>query len=357
MIGRLRFFVVTTAVLLGSAVHPDIRAARPQPGSGGRGPQSGLTAVPGIKVGHHTLKGRPTGCTVILADGGAVASVDVRGGAPATRETDLLAPDVLVDRINAIVLSGGSAFGLDAASGVLRYLEERKVGFAFGGAYVPIVPGASLFDLAVGDPRIRPDGECGYRASQAASSGPIAEGSVGAGAGATVGKSGGVARAMKGGIGTAAVTLPNGLVVAALVAVNARGDIVDPATGRIVAGVRTPDGKGFSDARRLIREGVDETPMQNTTLGVVATNARLTKAQARRIATMAHDGLARAIVPAHTMSDGDLIFTLATGSHAGEVNLTTIGQAAADAVVEAILRAVREATGVPGYPAVRDLRR
>jgi L-aminopeptidase/D-esterase-like protein len=317
----------------------------------------GLTAVHGIRVGHHTLQQRPTGCTVILIDGGAVASVDVRGAAPATRETDLLEPDVLVDKINAIVLSGGSAFGLDAASGVMRYLEEQKVGFAFGGAHVPIVPAASLFDLPVGNPRIRPDADCGYRAAQAASSGPIAEGSVGAGAGATVGKSGGLQRAMKGGIGTAAVTLPNGIIVAALVAVNARGDIVDPATSQIVAGVRTPDGKGFSDARTLIRKGIDEAPLQNTTLGVVATNAALTKAQARRLATMAHDGYARAIAPAHTMSDGDLIFTVATGTHAREVNLTTIGQAATEVVVEAILRAVREATGVPGFPAVRDLKR
>lgn len=317
----------------------------------------GLTAVPGIRVGHHTLAERPTGCTVILADGGAVASVDVRGAAPATRETDLLAADALVDKVNAIVLSGGSAFGLDAASGVMRYLEEQKVGFAFGGAFVPIVPGASLFDLPVGNPRIRPDGDCGYRAARSASTGPIAEGTVGAGAGATVGKSGGFDRAMKGGIGTAAVTLPNGIIVAALVAVNARGDIVDPSTGRIVAGVRSPDGKGLSDARKMIREGVPEAPGQNTTLGIVATNARLTKAQARRIAVMAHDGYARAIVPAHTMSDGDLIFTLATGAHAGDVNLTTIGQAATEAIVEAILRAVREATGVPGFPAVRDLKR
>jgi L-aminopeptidase/D-esterase-like protein len=317
----------------------------------------GLTAISGIKVGHHTLTERPTGCTVILTEEGAVASVDVRGAAPATRETDLLAPDVLVERVNAIVLSGGSAFGLDAASGVMRYLEERKVGFAFGGAFVPIVPGASLFDLPVGNPLIRPNADCGYRAAQAASDGPIAEGSVGAGAGATVGKSGGFNRAMKGGIGTASITLPSGIVVAALVAVNARGDIVDPANGQIVAGVRRADGKGFSDARTIVREGVPEAPGQNTTLGVVATTARLTKAQARRIATMAHDGYARAIVPAHTMSDGDVIFTLATGAHGGEVNLTTIGQAATEVVVEAILRAVREATGVPGYPAVRDLKR
>ncbi len=319
----------------------------------------GLTAVAGIKVGHHTLGERPTGCTVVLIDieGGAVASVDVRGAAPATRETDLLAPDVLVEKINAIALSGGSAFGLDTAAGVMKYLEERKIGFAFGGAYVPIVPGASLFDLPVGNPRIRPSADCGYKAAQAATSGAIAEGSVGAGAGATVGKSAGFDRAMKGGIGTASQTLPSGIVVAALVAVNARGDIVDPATGTIVAGVRARDGKGFSDARTLIREGAPEMPNQNTTLAVVATNAKLTKAQAKRLATMAHDGFARAIVPAHTMSDGDLIFTIATGGHAGDANLTTIGHTASEVVVEAILRAVREATGVPGYPAVRDLSR
>lgn len=344
------------AVLVGSGT-PGLKARPASELMQTQPPPRGLTAVPGIRVGHHTLAARPTGCTVILADGGAVASVDVRGAAPATRETDLLAPDALVDKINAIVLSGGSAFGLDTASGVMRFLEEQKVGFAFGGAFVPIVPAASLFDLPVGDPRIRPDADCGYRAARAASAGAIAEGSVGAGAGATVGKSGGFKRAMKGGIGTASVTLPNGIVVAALVAVNARGDIVDPATGQIVAGVRTPDGKGFSDARRMVRDGVPEQPGQNTTLGVVATTAPLTKAQARRIATMAHDGYARAIVPAHTMSDGDVIFTLATGAHAGEVNLTAIGQAAAEVVVEAILRAVREATGVPGFPAVRDLKR
>jgi len=347
---KVQIVVVSCALAIGGA------AAQTPPPASPRA-QQGLTAVQGIKVGHHTLKARPTGCTVVLTEGGAVASVDVRGAAPATRETDLLAPDVLVERVNAIVLSGGSAFGLDAASGVMRYLEERKVGFAFGGAFVPIVPGASLFDLPVGNPLVRPDADCGYQAALAATGGPIAEGSIGAGAGATVGKSGGFKRAMKGGIGTASQTLPNGIIVAALVAVNARGDIVDPSNGQIVAGVRTPDGKGFSDARKVVREGVPETPGQNTTLAVVATNAPLTKAQARRIATMAHDGFARAIVPAHTMSDGDLIFTLATGAHAGEVNLTTIGQAATEVIVEAILRAVREATGVPGYPAVRDLKR
>jgi L-aminopeptidase/D-esterase-like protein len=343
---------MTIKLLLALAAAAALTAALPQ-----APPAKGLTAIDGIKVGHHTLKERPTGCTVILLEGGAVASVDVEGAAPATRETDLLATDVLVEKINAIALSGGSAFGLDTASGVMRYLEEHQVGFPFGGAFVPIVPAASLFDLPVGNPKIRPGADCGYQAAQAASSGAIAEGSVGAGAGATVGKSAGMQRAMKGGIGTASVTLPNGIIVAALVAVNARGDIVDPANGRTVAGVRNPDGKGFADARKIFAESEPDTPRQNTTLGVVATNARLTKAQARRLASMAHDGYARAIVPAHTMSDGDIIFTIATGAHAADPNLTVIGQAATNVVVEAILRAVREATGVPGFPAIRDLPR
>jgi L-aminopeptidase/D-esterase-like protein len=322
-------------------------------------PSSGLTAVPGIRVGHHTLTERPTGCTVVIADGGAVGGVDVRGAAPGTRETDLLDPGNLVETVNAIILSGGSAHGLDAAAGVMKYLEERKVGYAFGGAYVPIVPGAVLFDLPVGDkPHVRPDADCGYRAAEAAAAGPIAEGNVGAGAGATVGKYGGLRRPMKGGIGTASITLPGGLVVAALVVVNAAGDVVDPATGRVVAGVRTEDGKGLLDVRTLLRaEGTPAPrPGENTTLGVIATNATLTKAQAGRVATMAHDGFARAIVPSHTMGDGDVIFTLATGALTGEANVSQVGALAAEVTAEAILRAVRAAAGIPGYPAVRDLR-
>ncbi len=323
------------------------------------GAARGLTAVPGIKVGHHTLAKRPTGCTVILTEAGAVGAVDVRGPAPAARETDLLEPENLVDVVHAIVLSGGSAHGLDSATGVMHYLEEKKIGFAFGGAYVPIVPGASLFDLRVGDPLVRPDAECGYQAARAATGGVIVEGSVGAGAGATVGKFGGVGRPMKGGIGTASVTLPDGLVVAALVAVNAAGDVIDPATGAVVAGARAADGSGFVDVRRILRTGSLERggPLENTTLGVVATNATLTRPQAKRMAMTAHDGYARAIFPAHTMVDGDTIFALATGAHKGDVNLSRLDALAADVMAEAILRAVREATGVPGYPAVRDLKR
>jgi len=322
---------------------------------------AGLTAIDGIRVGHHTLTERPTGCTVVLVEQGATAGVSVRGSAPGTRETDLLDPSNLVEQVHAIVFSGGSAFGLDAASGVMRYLEERKVGFAFGGAYVPIVPGAVLFDLPVGGkPMIRPDAACGYAAAQAAASGAVAEGSVGAGAGATVGKFGGGGRAMKGGIGTASITLPGGLIVAALVAVNAAGDIIDPATGRVVAGARGPDGRTFVDARTLLRSGrtlAPQRPGENTTLGLIATNARLTKAQARKVADMAHDGFARAIVPAHTMNDGDVIFALGTGAFTGEATVTTIGALGAEVMADAILRAVREATGLPTYPAVRDLGR
>jgi L-aminopeptidase/D-esterase-like protein len=350
---------MTSRTLIAAAVFATWWAVDPGSTMQNTQPPSGLTAVPGIRVGHHTLTERPTGCTVIIADDGAVGGVDVRGAAPGTRETELLGPGNLVDKVNALLLSGGSAHGLNAAAGVMKYLEERRVGYAFGGAYVPIVPGAVLFDLPIGDkPHIRPDAECGYRAAEAATGGAVAEGNVGAGAGATVGKYGGLRRPMKGGIGTASVTLPGGLAVAALVAVNAAGDIVDPATGRVVAGVRTEDGRGLLDVRTLLRGGdtPPSRPGENTTLGVVATNAALTKAQASRVATMAHDGFARAIVPSHTMGDGDVVFTLATGALPGEANVSRVGALAAAVTAEAILRAVRAATGVPGYPAVRDLK-
>ena len=293
--------------------------------------------------------------------------MDVRGGAPGTRETDLLDPRNTVQQVHAVVLSGGSAFGLDSATGVVRYLEEKGVGYDVGIAKVPIVPAAILFDLGVGGkPSVRPGADCGYRAAQAASAGPISEGNVGAGAGATVGKSAGPGRAMKAGIGTASIKTPDGLVVAALVAVNAVGDVVDPATGRVVAGVRTADGKGLADARTMVRKGEiggrrgatpapSPRPMENTTIGVIATNAALTKAQAQKVAQMAHDGFARAISPAHTPSDGDTIFALATGTHPGEANLSLIGALAAEVMADAILRAATQAVGLPGYPAARDL--
>lgn len=318
---------------------------------------TGLTSVAGLKVGHHTLAARPTGCTVVLAEAGAVAGVDVRGAAPGTRETDLLNPLNLVEKVHAIVLAGGSAFGLDAASGVMRYLDERQIGFPTAYGVVPIVPAAILFDLGVGDPKVRPGADCGYAAAAAASSGPVAEGNVGAGAGATVGKMLGMDRAMKGGIGTAALTLPDGLTVAALVAVNAYGDVIDPATGRVVAGVRTADGLGLADARLLLRAGaLQKRPLgENSTIGVVATNARLTKTQAAKVAQMAHDGLARSIAPVHTLADGDTLFALATGTLTADADVSTVGALAAEAVAQAVLRAVREAKALPGLPAARDL--
>jgi L-aminopeptidase/D-esterase-like protein len=284
--------------------------------------------------------------------------VDVRGSAPGTRETELLRPANLVDQVHAIVLAGGSAFGLDAATGTVRYLEERGIGFPTAHGPVPIVPAAILFDLGIGGkPHVRPSADCGYAAAKAAGDGPVVQGSVGAGAGASIGKLLGPERAMRGGIGSASVTLANGLTVAALVAVNAFGDVIDPRTGRVVGGVRSQDGLGLADARLLIRSGATLRPRigQNTTLGVVATNARLTKVQATKVAEMAHDGLARVISPIHTMYDGDAVFTLATGARPEVSDVTLVGALAADVVAEAVLNAVRAATGLPGLPAVRDL--
>lgn len=344
---RLTFFVV---MLINSVASRAVGQGPPE-GS------SGLTAVPGIRVGHGTLAERPTGCTVVLVEAGAVGGVDVRGGAPGTRETDVLDPVNSVQVVHAVVLSGGSAFGLDVSAGVVRYLEERGIGFATSVATVPIVVQAILFDLGVGgDPSVRPDAECGYQAAINASTGRVAEGSVGAGAGATVGKLRGMGRAMRGGVGTASVTLQSGLTVAALVAVNAIGDVVDPATGAVVAGVRSENGARLADARRLLRaDAIEPNPLENTTIGVVATNARLTKAEATRVAQMAQDGYARAIYPVHGAWDGDVVFSLATGSLEGDADLTVIGALAADVMAEAILRAVRTATGIEGIPAVSDL--
>ena len=315
-----------------------------------------ITDVEGIKVGHFTESRRPTGCTVILYERGAVAGVDVRGSAPGTRETDLLKPTNLVDKVNAIVLSGGSAFGLESASGVMRYLEEHDAGYATAAGKVPIVPAAILYDLNVGDGKIRPNADAGYKACTNAKTGPIEEGSVGAGAGATVGKIGG-GKPMKGGIGTSSIKLSNGLVVGAIVAVNCVGDVIDPKTGKIVAGARTVDGKGFLNIMQAFRSGRSGTsPIgQNTTIGVVATNARFDKTQMTKIAEMAHDGLARAINPTHTPSDGDTIFAMSPGTSNATPNLTTIGALAAEAVSEAILRAVMKAKSVPGFPSVSDI--
>ena len=322
-----------------------------------------LTAVEGIKVGSYTLSERPTGCTVILAKDGTTGSVDVRGGAPGTRETDLLNPVNMVQIVNAVVLSGGSAYGLDAASGVMKFLDERNIGYPVGAAgVVPIVPAAILFDLPFGNkPKIRPGADCGYKAAEAASEAPVQEGNVGAGAGATVGKSGGARAgqgggAMKAGLGSAALKMPNGLVVAAIVAVNAGGDIIDPWTGQVVAGARGPDGK-LLDARRLVRGDVARParPGENTTIGLVATNARLTKVQAEKMAQMAHDGYARAISPVHTPGDGDTIFSLATGTWTGDANYGQVGALAAEVMADAIVRAAVMATSSEGLPAARDI--
>ena len=320
-----------------------------------------LTAVSGIKVGHHTLSERPTGCTVIMVDGeGAAGGVSQRGGAPGTRETDLLDPANMVDKVNAVVLAGGSAFGLDAATGTVKWLEEHNIGWDVRIAKVPIVPAAILFDLPVGgNPKIRPTADCGYRAAAAASNAPVKEGSIGAGAGATVGKTGGPGRSMKAGLGSYSITLPNGLSVGAIVAVNAVGDIIDPDTGKVVAGVRNPDGS-FADARTLLRTaatGPRPRAAENTTIGLVATNARLTKSQVQRMALMADDGLARAIFPSHTVGDGDTVFALATGLWTGEADVTQIGALAADVMARAIVRAATEATGLPTLPAARDLKK
>jgi len=320
---------------------------------------TGITAVPGIKVGHHTLTERPTGCTVILAPPDTVGAVDERGGAPGTRETDLLRPENTVSVVHAIVLTGGSAFGLATADGVMKYLESQKIGFPFGGAYVPIVPAAVLFDLPVGGhPEIRPGSDCGFAAASAAKGGAVAEGSVGAGAGATVGKSMGAARAMKGGIGTSSITMPDGLIVGAIVAVNAGGSVIDRHTGRPIAGVRTPDGTALENPFELLLRGAitGGRSLENTTIGVVATNAKLTKAQTLKVAQMAQDGLARSIVPSHGVNDGDTLFALATGSFAPAVDPGRVGSLAAEAVSDAIVRAVQLAKGLPGFPAASDLR-
>jgi L-aminopeptidase/D-esterase-like protein len=318
-----------------------------------------ITDVDGIKIGQFTDIRRPTGCTVVLCERGAVAGVDVRGSAPGTRETDLLKPTNTVDKVNAIVLSGGSAFGLETATGVMHYLEEHGFGYETAGGKVPIVPAAILYDLTVGDGKIRPNAEAGYKACQNAKAGVVEEGNVGAGAGATIGKING-GKPMKGGLGTSSIKLPNGLIVGAIIAVNCVGDVMDPKTGRIVAGARTPDGKAFLDivgsyksGRGVAQSGV---PGQNTTIGVVATNARFDKTQMTKIAEMAHDGMARAINPTHTPFDGDALFAVSTGTSGVSASHGAIGALAAEAVSEAILRAVMKAKSVAGILSYSDIK-
>jgi L-aminopeptidase/D-esterase-like protein len=304
-----------------------------------------ITDVPGIRVGHAADREALTGCTVVLCPPrGAVGGVDQRGGAPGTRETDLLRPGHLVERVHAVLLAGGSAYGLDAASGVVRWLEERGIGFDTRVAKVPIVPAAILYDLDVGRADVRPDAAMGYAACRAAGRGPVAEGRAGVGIGCTVGKMLGPGQASPAGLGTASVDLGGGLVVGALVAVNAFGDVVDPQTGAILAGARALSGGGFADTLATMKGMVGKTILRfagrsHTVIGVVATNARLTKEETNKVAQMAHDGLARAVRPAHTMFDGDTLFALATGGRRADVNL--VGAYAAEVVAQAIVRAVQ----------------
>ncbi len=308
-----------------------------------------ITDIPGIRVGHYTNLDAATGCTVILCDNPAIGGVEVRGGAPATRETDLLHSHNLVEEVNAILLTGGSAYGLDAASGVMRYLEQHRFGYDTGIARVPIVPAAAIFDLGFGSANIRPDAEEGYEACVQATTRPVIQGNVGAGTGATVGKMAGPAFMMKGGLGSACMQMSDGTLVGTLVVVNALGDIIDPDTRQIVAGARNPTGEGFLAA------GLSA----NTTIAVVATTASLSKHQVNKIVQMAHNGIAQVIHPAHTMFDGDAIFGLAMGpksqlvtnSTLAATQVSAIGAAAATTLARAILKAIRNATELHGVPA------
>jgi L-aminopeptidase/D-esterase-like protein len=324
-----------------------------------------ITDVRGIEVGHAQDEEALTGCTVILCRRGAVAGVDVRGGAPGTRETDLLDPINLVEKVHAIVLAGGSAFGLDAASGVMRYLEEQKIGFNTGAAKVPIVPSAILYDLNIGRADVRPDSAMGTLAAASASSDAPAEGNVGVGTGASVGKMFGKALAMKSGLGTAGMDIGGGVVIGAIVAVNAWGDVIDPQTNQILAGLRSgkigPLRVGtkdyFADTLAMLKKPVGRNLLgfatrANTVIGVVATNAKLTKAQATKVAQMAQDGIARTIRPAHTMLDGDVVFALSTGARKADVSI--VGAFAAEVMAEAVVRAVKMAGPAGGLPGLQQ---
>lgn len=314
-----------------------------------------LTDIPGIKIGHAHDLAAPTGCTVILCPEGATGGVDVRGGAPGTRETDLLNPINYVDKVHAVLLAGGSAFGLDAAAGVMQYLEEQSIGFDVGVTKVPIVAGAVLFDLTCGSYLVRPDKAMGYAACLAAGTQALSEGSVGAGAGATVGKVFGLEHAMKGGIGAACLTAGE-LMVGAIVAVNCLGDVVNPADGSIVAGAFQQEPFAFLRCEDGMLAKAEQTGSRfagNTTIGAVVTNAVMTKAQATKVASMAHNGYARTIRPAHTLFDGDTIFAIGTGQVAADMN--AIGVLAARAVEQAVLRAVKSAVALAGFTCYRDV--
>lgn len=324
-----------------------------------------ITDVSGIEVGHAQDDEALTGCTVVLCRKGAVAGVDVRGGAPGTRETDLLNPLNLVEKAHAILLAGGSAFGLDAAAGVMRYLEEHDIGFDTGFARVPIVPAAILFDLGMGNSKVRPDAEMGYRAAASASTAPPLQGNFGAGTGASIGKIFGSKSAMKAGIGSASMNI-GGLVIGAMAAVNAFGDVIDPQRGQIIAGARSihlghlksGEDRYFGNTLEIMKTFIGRAALgfasrANTVIGVVATNAKLTKAEATKVAQMAHNGLARTVRPAHTMLDGDTIFTFATGEKKAEPSV--VGAFAAEVMAQAIIHAVQKAAPAGGLPGLNNL--
>lgn len=313
----------------------------------------GLTDIPGLLVGHASDLEALTGCTVILAPGGAVCGVDVRGGASGTQEIDTLSPLHVTEAVHGLCFAGGSAFGLEAASGVRRFLEEKKIGFETRAARVPIVPSAILYDLGIGKANVRPTREMGYAAAAAASDQAVAEGNVGAGTGCTVGKLFGMSRAMKGGIGTATVTLGSGLLVSALAAVNAFGDVRDPASGKILAGARA--GRGFADTSESIKRGAAASfKSTNTTLVAVATNAKLSKVTATKVAQLAQVGLSRVVSPAYTMIDGDVIFCLSPLTATAGADVHALGIAAAEAVAAAIVRGVTTAKALGGVAGLAD---
>lgn len=314
-----------------------------------------FTDIDNIKVGNAEDLEAGTGCTVIISKEGATAGVDVRGGSPGTRETDLLNPQNLVDKIHAVVLSGGSAFGLDAASGVMKYLEERNIGFDVQVTKVPIVCGAVLFDLVVGDYRVRPNLEMGYRACVNATDEKCPSGNIGAGTGATVGKFLGTNRAMKGGLGSFAIQIGD-LKVGALVAVNCLGDVIDPETGETLAGLLDEEGNTLIGTENILIQKYDEKKnifSGNTTIGVVATNGIFTKSEANKLASMAHNGYARSIRPAHTIFDGDTIFTMATGKIEADINV--VGALAAKTMERAVINAIKSADSSYGFKAYKDL--
>ncbi len=317
-----------------------------------------ITSVPGIEAGHYTDADNATGCTVLLCRSGAVGGVDVRGGSPGTRETDLLQPTRRVDQLFAVALSGGSAFGLDAATGVMAWLEEHGIGFRVSPEIiVPIVSSAIIYDLGLVTSKVRPGPQAGRAACDATSKAPLAEGTVGAGTGATVAKTGGTARAVKGGIGSASLRFGSGVAVGAVVAVNAIGGIWDYTSGQVVAGPRRENG-GFDDPVGILLDGTppaSPTGPVNTTIGVVATDAVLSREEANYLARVSHDGLAMTIRPCHTIRDGDTMFAMATGESGTRADLTSLGAAAVEVTAQAVLRAVRRATGLGGIPAVSEL--